>query len=327
MQAWQVARLGDPAEALALAEVGVPRPRPGLLRIRVAAAGIGLPDLLMCRGSYALAPQLPFTPGQELVGVVSAVEGESELRVGERVAAVSAFFVGHGAFAEEALAVASFALPAPEALPDAEAAGFTIPFHTAYVGLVRRGQLRAGETLLVLGGAGGTGSAALQLGRALGARVIATAGSPEKAAFCRELGALHVVDHHREDLAAAVREATQGRGADVVYDPVGGDAFRAATRCIAHEGRILVVGFASGSWAEPQSADLVNKNYSVVGVVPTHYDRDFRLRAQNELLALHRSGELRVPVHRVAPFDALPDALGELAAGGVLGKSVLSVAR
>ncbi len=327
MRAWQVRKHGEPADALELVETAPPEPAPGLLRVRVSASALGLPDLFMCRGSYALTPTLPFTPGQELVGVVTAAAAGARARVGERVMAVSAFFTGSGGFAEEALAVDDFAFPVPDSLSEVEAAGFLIPFHTAYVGLVRRAGLQSGELLLVLGAAGGTGSAAVQLGRALGARVFATVSSPEKATYCRDLGAEVVIDYRREDIAARVRALSGGAGADVIYDAVGGDAFRAATRCVAHEGRILVVGFASGSWGRPASAHLVTHNYSVVGVMPGGYDRAFKERAQDELVERLQRGELRAPVHRVVPFEDLPLGLAELARGDAMGKLVLAVSR
>ena len=323
MRAWQVGRHGTPREALALAETELPRPGPGLLRVRVCAAALGLPDLFMCRGSYALTPERPFTPGQELVGIVTATGEGARAVVGDRVMAVSAFFLGHGGFAEEALALDDFAFPAPESISDAEAAGFLIPYHTAWVGLVRRAKLEKGETLLVLGGAGGTGSAAVQLGRALGARVLSTAGGPGKVAFCRELGAEVVIDYRQQDIAEAVREATDGRGADVIYDPVGGTAFSAATKCIAHEGRVCVVGFASGDWGRPSAAHMATHNYSVLGVIPSAYDRAFKQQAQDALMDLHARGEIRVPIHTEYPFEALPEALEALESGQVRGKAVL----
>jgi NADPH2:quinone reductase len=325
VRAWQVTRPGEPRDALALAEVPAPEPGPGFLRVRVAAAALGLPDVFLCRGSYALTPTLPFTPGQEICGVVTAAGAGAEAKVGERVMAVSGFFLGHGGFAEEALAIDDFAFPVPESMSDAEAAGFLIPFHTAHVGLIRRAALRAGETLLVLGGSGGTGSAAIQLGRVLGARVIATAGGPAKADFCRELGADVVIDHHTTDIAAGVKGASDGAGADVVYDPVGGDAFDAATRCIAHEGRLLAVGFASGRWGTPQSAHLVTHNYSVMGVMPSGYDRAARQEAQTALLSYVRDGSLCVPIGRTIDFDALPEGLEALAARSASGKWVVCI--
>jgi NADPH2:quinone reductase len=304
-------------------DVEVPDPPAGFLRVRVEACALGLPDYLMCGGSYLLTPKLPFTPGQELSGVVTAVGEGAQARVGDSVMGVSAFFLGHGGFAEEALALDDFSFAVPAELAFVEAAAFVIPFHTAYVGLVRRAGLQAGETLLVLGGAGGTGSAAIQLGCVLGARVIATASNRDKADFCRELGADLVILHRQEPIAEAVRKATEGRGAEVIYDPVGGSAFDAATRCIAHEGRLLAVGFASGSWGAPDPAHMTTRNYSVMGVMPGSYDREFRLGAQAELEAHLASGALRVPVGPIHEFGELSAALEELGAGRVHGKSVL----
>lgn len=328
MRGWQVVREGAPREALGSSDdLPRPEPGPGQLRVRVSHAGVGLPDVLMCRGggAYALTPPLPFTPGQEVVGEVVAVGAGSETRLGSRVLGVTAFFVGAGGFAEECLVLDDFALPAPPSLPGPEAAAFAIPAHTAWVGLVRRAGLQAGETLLVLGGAGGTGSAAVSLGRALGARVIATAAGAERAAYCRALGAERVVDRSCEDVASAVREATGGEGAHVVYDTVGGEAFRAATRCIAHEGRLLVVGYASGAWGEPRAAHLVQQSYSVMGVMPSGYDRAFRLEAQARLLELHARGDLRIPVDRVFAFEETPAAVERVASGEALGKVVVAV--
>jgi NADPH2:quinone reductase len=282
-------------DALSLNEsVEPPTPMPGTVLLEVVAAGIGLPDVFMCQGTYHLTPStLPFTQGQEVVGrVLGLGEGVEGRQVGD---------------------------------PDAEAAGFLIPFHTAHLALVQRGRVEAGETLLVIGGAGGTGQAAMQIGKALGARVIATAGGPEKAEFCRELGADHVVDYRAEDIAEGVKAATDGRGADAIYDPVGGKAFQSAMQCVAHEGRILAIGFASGSWGESDTSHMVYNNYSVVGVIPSAYDRAFKERTQEQLLGWWREGKLRPRVDALVPFEELPDALERLVAGGVKGKLSLAV--
>jgi NADPH2:quinone reductase len=325
MRAWRVLAHGEPRDALRLVpDAALPEPGPGQLRLRVLGAGVGLPDVFLCRGAYALTPRLPFTPGQEAVGVVTAAPAGARARAGQRVMAVSAFFLGHGSFAEECLALDDFALPVPDAMSDAEAAGFTIPFHTAWVGLVRRAALRPGETLLVLGAAGGSGQAAVQLGRALGARVLATAGGPEKAEFCRGLGADLVIDYRAQDIAEAVREATGSRGADVVYDAVGGDAFDAATRCIAHEGRLLVVGFGSGRWGRPRPEHLVTHNYSLVGVMPSGYGRAVREEAHEFLLGHWRAGRLAPRVDAVVPFERAPEAVERVARGEVRGKLVIA---
>lgn len=327
MKAWQTARNGSPTEALVLnPEAEPPAPYPGTVCLDVLVAGIGLPDALMCEGRYAFKPEMPFTQGQEVVGRVAGFGPDIEGRkVGDRVMAVTSFFTGHGSFAEQCLALDDFCLPVPDAMSDAEAAGFLIPFHTAQIGLVQRARLEKGETLLVLGGAGGTGSAALQMGKMLGARVLTTAGTAEKAAYCEALGADHVIHHREENIAEAVLAATGGRGVDVVYDPVGGDAFASATRCVASEGRILAVGFASGSWGQVDTAHLVNRNYSVLGVIPTPYDRAYKERAQKWLIEGWEAGAFRIPIEQRFAFEALPSALDQLIRGEAHGKLVLVV--
>ena len=328
MRAWQTVKTGRPLDALQLNEnAQAPQPTPETILLEVAAAGIGLPDAFMCQGSYALTPPtFPFTQGQEVVGrVLGWADGVENRQVGDRVMAVTSFFTGHGGFAEQCLGLDGFCLPVPDDMTDAEAAGFLIPFHTAYIALVTRGKLEAGETLLVIGGAGGTGQAAVQIGKALGARVIATAGGPAKADYCRELGADHVVDYRAEDIAEGVKAATDGRGADAIYDPVGGEAFASATRCVAHEGRILAIGFASGSWGHTDTAHLVYNNYSVVGVIPSQYDRAFKEHAQAQLLSWRSEGKLRPRVDELVPFQDLPDALERLVGGKVKGKLALGV--
>lgn len=322
MQAWLVNGTGAPSAVLERVERPAPEVGPGLLRARVHAAGCGLPDVLMCRGSYPLTPPRPFTPGQEIAGEVLEVGPGGESRVGERIMGVTAFPTGFGGFADEALVYDHFALPIPTDMSDEQAAAFSIPYHTAWVGLVRRAALAPKETLLVLGASGGTGSAAVQLGRALGARVIATAGGPDKLAFCRSLGADEVIDHRCEDVAERVRELTGGTGAEVIYDPVGGDAYEAARRCIASEGRLCVVGFASGDWGRPSAAHMATQNYSVVGVMPSGYDRAFRLDAHARMTELFARGELRPPVE-VRPTAELPQVLEALAARQVRGKRVV----
>jgi NADPH2:quinone reductase len=329
MRAWQIVRPGPPGEALALClDVAPPEPGPGQLRVRVSHAGVGLPDALMCRGAdaYPLAPPLPFTPGQECVGTVVAAGPGAVTPVGARVLGVTGFFLGHGSFADECLLLDDFALPAPDSLDDAEAAGFAIPSQTAWVGLVRRARLQKGEWLLVTGGAGGTGSAAVSLGHALGARVIATASGVARGEACRSLGAEVVVDRSRGPIEDAVRTATGGHGVDVVYETAGGEAFAAASRCMAHEGRLLAVGFASGRWGDVRVPHLVDRSYSVLGVQPSGYDRAFRAAAHAELLSLRASGSFRVPVDAVWGFDAVPEAVERVASGAACGKVVIRVA-
>jgi NADPH2:quinone reductase len=326
MRAWQIQKHGEPAEAIQLCEVPVPEPQPDEVRIRVAAAGLGLPDVFLCRGSYAYRPSLPFTPGQEVAGVVSAVGAEASTAVGTRVMAVTAFFRGFGGLAEEALALDAATHPAPEDMDATDAAGFVIPYHTAAIGLTVRGRLQAGESLLVLGAAGGSGAAAIQLGRALGARVIAVASGPEKSQACRALGADEVVDSRAQDLVTAVREATGKRGADVVFDPVGGESFDAALECIASEGRVLAIGYASGAWHDASTAALVRKNASVVGVFVGAYAKPFLSELHTELLSHWKSGRIRSLVSKQVDFEDVPQALGEIAARRATGKIVARVA-
>ena len=325
MRAWQITKHGEPRDALVLAEVEPPSAGDGLIRIAVDATGLGLPDVFMCRGSYAFKPELPFTPGQEVVGrVIETCAGGPA--VGSRVAGVTAFFLGKGGYADEALALASSSFDAPDSLSDGEAAGFCIPYHTAWIGLVSRGRLEAGETLLVTGATGSSGAAAVQLGKVLGARVIALASGEEKAAYCRSLGADQVLDHAEVDVAEAVMEATGGRGADVIFEVVGGELFMSCTRCVASEGRILAVGYASGTWANASTARLVQTNASVLGVYVGAYAPDQMKAVHAELLTLHADRRIRSEPAQVWPFEELPEALTALAERRILGKGVLRVA-
>ena len=325
MRAWVVGGTGPPAEVLELSRVEVPDPPPGFLRLRVAAAAIGFPDVLMCRGTYPLAPDGPFTPGQEIVGTVTAVGdgGDADL-VGTRRMGVTAFYLGSGGFADEALAPEATTFPAPDWLADADAAGFHIPFVTGWVALRDRAALAAGEHLVVLGAAGGSGSAAVQLGRVMGARVIAVAGGPVKADHCRALGADVVVDHHTQDVAGVVEEVTNGRGADVVFDPVGGTPGEAIARIVAGEGRFLLVGFASGRWPALDPELLVNRNFSLMGVYVGAYDRAHSEAVHDEVLPMLAHGSLTSVVTEHVDFGSLPAALAALADRTTLGRYVLT---
>ena len=327
MRAWQTLKSGNPSDVLAINEnCTAPEPYPGTVLVEVLAAGMGLPDVFMCQATYAMTPPTPFTQGQEVVGrVIGWADGVKDRRVGDRVMAVTSFFTGNGAYAEQCLALDDFCLPVPEGMSDAEGAAFLIPFHTAYIGLVTRGKLKAGETLLVLGGAGGTGTAAIQVGKALGARVITTVAGQGKVEHCKGLGADVVIDRKQQNISEAVMEATGGRGADCIYDPVGGAAFTAATKCVAHEGRILAIGFASGSWGTVDTAHMVYQNYSVVGVIPSKYDRAFKEVAQERLLGWWKEGRLKTHIEEFVPFEELPKALERLASSQVQGKLALRV--
>ncbi|MGC0333527.1 NADPH2:quinone reductase [Streptomyces sp. SAI-170] len=255
MQAWRVHENGEPSEVMRLDETERPTPGDGQVLLKVRAANINFPDALLCRGQYQVRPPLPFTPGVEICG---------ETEDGRRVIANPV--LPHGGFAEYTVADAAALLPAPDALDDAEAAALHVGYQTGWFALHRRAALEAGETLLVHAAAGGVGSAAVQLGKAAGATVIGVVGGADKAAVARELGCDVVIDRRAEDVVAAVKEATGGRGADVIYDPVGGEAYAQSAKVVAFEGRILVVGFASGSIPSPALNHALVKNYSILGL-------------------------------------------------------------
>src|ERR1700710_1660076 len=305
MQAWQVVKHGEPREVMEFGEKAVPEPGPGEVRIVVKAVALGLPDVFMCRGTYAFNPQIPFTPGQEGVGIVTAIGEGVELAVGTRVIATTSFIQGNGGFAEQALAPISATYRIPDDMPDEDAAAFLIPFQTAHIALVRRGNLMPGETLLVHGGAGGVGSAAIQVGAALGARVIATATGPDRVKACREMGASVAIDLGTEDFADAVNKATEGRGANVIFDPVGGDVFIRSFKCIANEGRLLAIGYSSGSFKNAATGAVVFKNCSVVGVLAALYDKDFLDHTHEELLQLYADGKIRPRKQKIS-FEDIP---------------------
>ena len=315
MRAWRVHELGDPSQVLSLDEIEQPTPGDGQVLVKVRAAALNFPDVLMAMGMYQEKPPLPFTPGVELCGEI--------VETGQRV--LGSPSGGPGAFAEYALMDAARALPAPENLDDAEAAPFHITYQTGWFGLHRRANLAAGETLLVHAAAGGVGSGAIQLGKAAGARVIGVVGGPQKAALARQLGADLVVDRYEEDFVPVVKEATGGRGADVVYDPVGGEAFQKSTKCIAFEGRILVVGFASGVIPSAALNHALVKNYSIVGLHWGLYERldPAAVRACHaELTKLAAAGLIRPLITERLSLADVPDGLRRLAAGTTVGRLV-----
>jgi len=324
VKAWQVTRHGDPVDVLELAEVPTPTPGPGQLLVRVLAAAANFPDVLMIGGTYQVRPPLPFTPGVELCGEVVQTGPEvTEFAIGDRVLATAA--LPHGGFAEYALAPAASAMSAPAALDDAEAAPFRVTYQTGWFGLHQRAHLQPGETLLVHAAAGGVGSGAVQLGKAAGARVIGVVGGPEKAAVARELGADVVIDRYSEDFVAVVKEVTNGRGADVVYDSVGGDAFRKSTKCIAFEGRIIIVGFASGDIPQAALNHALVKNYSILGLHWGLYERldPAAIRACHaELTKLADAGAIKTFVSERLTLADVPDGLRRLGAGTTTGRLV-----
>jgi NADPH2:quinone reductase len=315
MRAWRVHELGD-ASAMTLDEVPTPTPGEGQLLVKVRAAALNFPDVLMAMGMYQERPPLPYTPGVELCG---EVEGTGQRVLGSPSG-------GPGAFAEYALMDAAAAFPVPDGMSDEKATALFLTYQTGYVGLHRRARLQPGEWLLVHAGAGGVGSAAIQLGKAAGARVIATAGGPEKVQVCRDLGADHVVDYTAEDFLPVVKEITGGRGADVVYDPVGGDVFDKSRRCIAFKGRLVVIGFTSGRIPDAPANHLLVKNYSVVGLhwgLYRQHDPGLIGQVYEELSRLVTDGAVDPLIGQVLPLEEAPKALAALASRGTVGKVVL----
>jgi NADPH:quinone reductase len=323
MRAWQVQGAGSPIDVLHEVELEAPTPGPGEVRIRVTAAGIGLPDVFMCRGTYPLTPPLPFTSGQEATGTVTAVGEGVDLPIGARIMCVTQFTGGHGSFAEECLVAAAGAFPVPDGLTDAQAAGFWIPHLTGWIGLVDRGGIAAGDWLAVLGASGGSGIAAVQLGHALGARVVAVVSDGERAEFARALGADATLSHRDGPLAPRLRELTDGKGVDLVYDPVGGSLAEDAAGAMARYGRLLAVGFASGRWPEIPAHNLVITNTSLVGVFAGGYSRAELDTIHASLAGLVGDGRVRNAVTAEVPFDELPAALQRMADRGVVGKLVM----
>jgi NADPH2:quinone reductase len=317
MRAWRVHSLGNPAEVMSLDEVDQPTPAEGQLLVKVRAAGLNFPDVLMAMGQYQERPPLPFTPGVELCGEV--------VGTGQRV--LGSPSGGPGAFAEYALMDAAAAWPVPEGMSDEQAASLYLTYQTGYVGLHRRAALQAGEWLLVHAGAGGVGSAAIQLGKAVGAKVIATAGGERKAEVCRRLGADHVIDYTAEDFVPLVKEITGGHGADVVYDPVGGAVFDGSRRCIAFEGRLVVVGFTSGTIPQAPVNHALVKNYSIVGLHWGLYRKHDPARigmVHEELCRLFAEGAIDPLVGQTLPLEELPRAMAAIADRSTVGKVVLT---
>lgn len=329
MRALRVHRLGEPQDVLRLEMIESPRPGPGQVLVEVEAAGLNFPDILLCQGRYQEKPALPFTPGFELMGqVIEVGPGVESLRPGQRVIGMPGF--ESGCLAEQSVAPADTLFPIPDSLDAAAGAAMFVTYQTGYLALHRRAALRAGETLLVHAGAGGVGSAAIQLGRAAGARVIATAGGSDKARVCRELGADVAIDYLAEDFVDAVKRTTDGRGADVIYDPVGGEVFDRSRRCVSFEGRILIIGFTSGSFAAAPTNHLLVKNYAVVGVHWALYRQRIpgvQAQIHDALMQLHREGTIKPLIFREISLAEVPELLTMIGDRRSWGKVVCRIRR
>lgn len=317
-----VCKQWGPPESLSIEDLPPLEPGSGQVVIDVRAASVNFPDLLVIQNQYQFKPPLPFTPGSEVAGVVKALgAGVTELRPGDRVLAMT----GIGGFAEEVRAGAAAAVKIPDAMPFDEAAALLMTYGTSHYALVDRAKLRAGETLLVLGAAGGVGLSAVEIGKVLGARVIAAASSDAKLAVCREKGAAEVINYAREDLKERVKALTGGKGADVVYDPVGGEYAEAALRSTAWEGRFLVIGFTAGIPKIPLNLVLL-KGCQVVGVFWgsfTGREPEKNRAYIRELLEWYVAGKIRPHVSASYPLEKVADALRDMGARKVTGKVVL----
>lgn len=310
-------------ESLVLKDIAVPEPGPRQVRVRVAAAGVNFPDVLIIQKKYQMQPTLPFSPGAEIAGTISALGSEVRgLQIGMTVAALS----GIGGFAEECVVDAANCMPLPPGIPMPLAASLVLAYGTSWHALRDRAALKAGESLLVLGAAGGVGLAAVEIGKAIGARVIAAASTPEKLAISQQHGADLLIDYAREDLREALKRHTDGKGVDVVFDPVGGASSEAAFRSIAWRGRHLVIGFADGQVpALPLNLPLL-KGASLVGVFWGEFaKREPKANAAGlqELLGWINEGKLKPLVSRSYALEDAPMALLDMAARKVVGKVVV----
>ncbi len=330
MKAWQVEAWGEP-ETMVLNTIAIPEPGPGQIRIRNRAAGLNFFDVLQVQGKYQIKPPFPFTPGAEVAGVVDAVGpdpsgpdqgGRSAFQPGDEVLCM----VTGGAFAEYSVGPALGTFRIPKGMGFAEAAAMPIVYHTSYFALRDRAGLRAGEWLLVHAGASGVGTSAIQIGRACGARVIATAGSSDKLDFAKAQGAEFGISYNDPAWVEQVLQITARRGADVIYDPVGGGVFDLSTKCIASGGRLLVIGFASGRIPTIAANRILLKNISVVGALwGGHVQRNpgYSAEAQRGLAEMYERGEIHPPQPVIFPLESAPAALRALADRKILGKAAL----
>ena len=322
MQAW-LCENPVGVDALEWKELPTPQPKAGEVLIEIKAASLNFPDILIVQNKYQIKPPLPFVPGSEYAGVVQAVgDGVTHLKVGQHVACLS----GTGGFATHTVAPAALCMPLPAAFPFVDAAAFIMIYATSYHALVDRAQLKAGETVLVLGAAGGVGTSAIQIAKACGARVIAAASTDEKCALCKSLGADATLNYSKENLRDAIKLLTEGKGPDVIYDPVGGEFAEPAFRSIAWRGRYLVVGFASGPIpALPLNLTLL-KGASLVGV----FWGDFAKREPKanaammmELAQWYAQGKIKPVIDRTMPMAELKAAYAHMSSRGVKGKLVM----
>ena len=325
MRAWQFDAFGVPRQVLQLRELTTPKPGVQECLIRTGALALNFPDMLVVEGKYQMKPELPATPGMEAMGVVEEAGPGSKFVKGQRVLVNQI----HGCFAELLVAPDALLLEVPDGMSEEQAAGFQVTYQTSYFALVTRAALKPGEWLLVHGAAGGVGTAAVQLGKALGAKVIATAGGPKKCEIAKSCGADFVIDTRTQDFVAEVKRLTDGHGADVIYDPIGGETFDKSTKIIAFEGRLLVIGFASGTIPTMSVNRLLLKTASVVGLQWGAY----KMFAMDKVEAAHRALGEMFRAGKIKPviyekrfgFEQLADAMDAITSREAWGKVVVSV--
>lgn len=314
-----------PAETLVIEDVPSPEVKGRGVKVRVKAAGLNFPDTLIIENKYQLKPSLPFSPGGEMAGeVIEVGDKVTRFKVGDRVAGLT----GYGAFAEEVIVPEQNLLPVPDGMSDEKAAAFTMVYGTSYYALKQRGNLQPGETLLVLGASGGVGLATVELGKAMGAKVIAAASSAEKLAVAKEAGADELINYTEEPLKDAVKKLTHSKGVDVIYDPVGGDFTEQALRAMGWNGRHLIIGFAAGDIPKIPANLTLLKGCSVVGVFWGSFtQREPEASAQNtmELMKLYAEGKIDPKISAVYDFENYAEALGALTGRKATGKVVLKV--
>lgn len=314
-----------PADTLVIEDVPSPEVKGRGVKVRVKAAGLNFPDTLIIEGKYQLKPSMPFSPGGEMAGEVLEVGDKvTRFKPGDRVAGLT----GYGSFAEEVVVPEQNLLPVPDGMSDEKAAAFTMVYGTSYYALKQRANLQPGESLLVLGASGGVGLATVELGKAMGARVIAAASSAEKLAIAKEAGADELINYTEEPLKESVKNLTKGKGVDVIYDPVGGDFTEQALRAMGWNGRHLIIGFAAGDIPKVPANLTLLKGCSVVGVFWGSFtQREPEASAQNmmELMKLYSEGKIDPKISEVFEFEDYAKALGALTERRATGKVVLKV--
>ncbi|MFK8052005.1 MAG: NADPH:quinone oxidoreductase family protein [Woeseiaceae bacterium] len=324
MKAALVKTYGTP-DSIVIEDVPSPSPKPGEVKLRLRACGVNFPDVLMVAGKYQFKPEMPFSPGAEMAGdVIELGKGVENIAVGARMLCM----VGHGGMAEEICVPADTVVPIPDVMDYNTAAAVMLTYGTSYHALKQRAAIQPGETLLVLGAAGGVGLAAVELGAKMGAHVIAAASSDEKLALAKSYGAKDLINYTEVSLKDTVKELTKGRGVDVIYDPVGGDLFDDCLRSLAWRGRLLVIGFAAGEIPKAPANLPLLKGSSIVGVfwgAFTKHEPAAHVENMQELVGWFSTGELKPHIGDVLPLDKAAEAMNILASRQAMGKVVIEI--